>query len=272
MFSFLYKVSENRKVTRAQADQSKVIKIKFNKKKPKQIVNSVKSKQNRESDKVKYLSKDSNFFDRETVSKKVESFKMSSKGKQNGQHHLTKNRKAKKNNQKKTIKKKKKFSLSNLGVVDIKKDESDLARVKKGSPDSNSKDHIASNNDFIDEEMPLGELTRLNTQKYKFYGFYFRIRQKLEQFWGVSLKQKAEVLFKSGRRLPSGGNLITNLEITINRNGKIVSIKVLGTSGFKELDQAAIDSFNQAGPFPNPPKDLVQNGKAIINWGFVVTS
>jgi len=41
----------------------------------------------------------------------------------------------------------------------------------------------------------------------------------------------------------------------------------------KELDDAAIESFNKAGPFPNPPKDLISNsGTAIIKWGFVVKS
>jgi outer membrane biosynthesis protein TonB len=46
----------------------------------------------------------------------------------------------------------------------------------------------------------------------------------------------------------------------------------MDTSGIKELDDAAIESFNDAGPFPNPPKGLVVDGKVTIEWGFVVKS
>ena len=42
------------------------------------------------------------------------------------------------------------------------------------------------------------------------------------------------------------------------------------TSGVEELDAAAIESFNKAGPFPNPPKEMLENGRAKIEWGFVV--
>jgi hypothetical protein len=49
-------------------------------------------------------------------------------------------------------------------------------------------------------------------------------------------------------------------------------VKILGASGVKELDDAAVESFNHAGPFPNPPKDLLINDVATIEWGFVVNS
>ena len=47
----------------------------------------------------------------------------------------------------------------------------------------------------------------------------------------------------------------------------VANIIVSGT-----LDAAAIDSFNQAGPFPNPPKGMIRGGKAVVEWGFVVNS
>lgn len=72
--------------------------------------------------------------------------------------------------------------------------------------------------------------------------------------------------------MPASEDLITSLQITLNEKGQIIGVKILGTSGVKELDDAAIESFNQAGPFPNPPKDLLVNGKAVIEWGFVVKS
>ena len=102
--------------------------------------------------------------------------------------------------------------------------------------------------------------------------FYHRIRQRLEQYWGSSIQSKAKHLYKSGRRIPASENLITAITVTLDVKGNILDIKIDGTSGVKELDQAAIESFNKAGPFPNPPKGLLVDGRAVIQWGFVVKS
>lgn len=130
---------------------------------------------------------------------------------------------------------------------------------------------FAANNDFV-EEVPLGDMTNLNTTEFKYYGFYHRIRQKLEQHWGSSIKDKAKNLYRSGRRMPASENLITSVTVTLNDHGQIVDMVIEGTSGVRELDQAAIESFNKAGPFPNPPKGLLVGGRATIQWGFVVKS
>ena len=140
--------------------------------------------------------------------------------------------------------------------------------IEHGSADTTG---LASNNDFV-EEIPLGDMTNLNTTEFKYYGFYLRIRQKLEQYWGSNIQSKAKNLYKSGRRLPASENLITAISVTIDDRGNIVDIKIDGTSGIRELDQAAIESFNKAGPFPNPPKGLLVGGRAVIQWGFVIKS
>jgi protein TonB len=118
----------------------------------------------------------------------------------------------------------------------------------------------------------LGDFTQLNTVEYKYYGFFNRIRLKLEQFWGRSLKDKAEALYKSGRRLPASDQYVTSLVITMSADGQIIQVQVKSSSGVRELDDAAIDSFKAAGPFPNPPQGLIVDGKATIEWGFVVKS
>jgi protein TonB len=184
------------------------------------------------------------------------------------------------------------LSLSELGTIQLSKIEEDenlktealeemnrkvaqaaskknsALGVEKGSADTTG---LAQNNDFI-EDVPLGDMTNLNTTEFKYYGFYHRIRQKLEQYWGSTIQSKAKNLYKSGRRLPASENLITAIAVTLDDKGNIVDIKIEGTSGIRELDQAAIESFNKAGPFPNPPKGLLVGGRATIQWGFVVKS
>jgi protein TonB len=140
--------------------------------------------------------------------------------------------------------------------------------IAKGSKDETG---FSRNNDFV-EDIPLGDMTNLNTTEFKYYGFYHRIRQRLEQYWGSSIQSKAKNLYKSGRRLPASENLITAITVTLDDRGQILDIKIDGTSGVRELDQAAIESFNKAGPFPNPPKGVLIGGRAVIQWGFVVKS
>ena len=130
---------------------------------------------------------------------------------------------------------------------------------------------VAANNDFI-EDIPLGDVTNLNTTENKYYGFYHRIRQKLEQYWGSNIHAQARKLYKAGRRMPASDNLITAVTVVLSEKGQIIDIKIEGSSGIRELDQAAVESFNKAGPFPNPPKGLLIGGRAIISWGFVVKS
>jgi TonB family protein len=143
--------------------------------------------------------------------------------------------------------------------------------AKIGQNTTPKKATVSASNDYI-QEIPLGDFTHVNTTEFKFFGFYHRIRQKLEQFWGRSIQEKAAALHRAGRRLPASEDLITSLRITLDEKGQIVKVKVLSTSGVRELDDAAIESFNKAGPFPNPPKDLLVEGEATIEWGFVVKS
>lgn len=91
-------------------------------------------------------------------------------------------------------------------------------------------------------------------------------------FWGTNIQEQAEKLMKKGRSIASDQNHITALLIELNEKGEIVDVSVDSPSGVRELDNAAIRTFNQAGPFPNPPKGMIKNGRAKIKWSFVVNS
>lgn len=237
----------------------------------KQIVQSEDSA-SQEKKKEAFLSDKDRSFERQTVAKNVESFNRAAKGNASVTHKA----------QSKEASAKKKSNLKDLKLADIGIEAGDPSPQKASrNPASESvkglengeitASGLSATNDYV-EEVALGDFTHLNTVEYKFYGFFHRIRQKLEQFWGKSIQEKAEAIFRSGRRLPASENLITNLQVTLNEKGEIVAVKIKGASGVKELDDAAIESFNQAGPFPNPPKELLVNGKATIDWGFVVKS
>ncbi len=216
-------------------------------------------------------------YDRQTIASKNGSFKPAGLGEKNGsQSH----QEIQENQQKLTDRQKhapsKTLSLGDLGKFSIntviekqkknQKSQLPMEGIQRGSQQSIG---LAQNNDFI-EDVPLGDASNLNTTENKYYGFYHRIRQRLEQYWGSTIQSKAKSLYKSGRRLASNENLITAITVTLDERGNILDIKIDGTSGIRELDQAAIESFNKAGPFPNPPKGLLVGGRAVIQWGFVV--
>lgn len=166
----------------------------------------------------------------------------------------------------------KKVSLQDTANNELEKMIKDSNGAALGAQNgAKGKIGLAQNNDFV-EEIPLGEMTQLNTQEFKYFGFYNRIKLQLEQFWGRSINEKARALYRSGRRMPASDNMITSVTVILNEKGQIVNIKIDGSSGVRELDHAAVESFKKAGPFPNPPKGLVVDGRAVIQWGFVVRS
>ncbi len=230
----------------------------------KQIVNSeVANKEKVEN--AKYLSQFDNKTDRETIAKKVDSFYRGAK-QDSAAQQKSKQAKAQKKN-----------AVPNLKLADVGLGLEQLAkievakRIQKSSETNSELARASSNNDYI-KNTNLGDITNLNTAEYKYYGFYARIRMQLEQYWSSELKAKSQGLFKKGRSIASGQELITNLEITIDQAGKIKKVVIVTTSGVQEIDEAAIDAFEKAGPFPNPPKDMVTTGEATLRWGFVVRS
>lgn len=235
----------------------------------KKIVRSEES-ESTEKKENSYLSDKDRSFNRQTRARKVDLFEKAAQGTDNLPQAGT--------NQTGEHSPVKKLSLSKLGAAagdaqPLRQAAREYAQAKQGvkSGDPSSSRGISSTNDYIDE-VALGDLTQLNTVEFKYYGFYHRIRQKLEQFWGRSIQEKAEELFEGGRRIPANEEHVTSLQVVISKEGKILDIKVQGSSGVREFDDAAVESFNQAGPFPNPPQDLVVDGKVVIHFGFLVRS
>jgi len=242
-------------------------------KKTKQIVNTETSK-NKTVVNPRFNSETNNSFDRETRSAKTGIFKLAAEG--------ARNVRAKKDEQiiKKVKKKKVKtlifsdFGVSATEEVVFEKNQKvavNNSRKRGLANGHKTGEGLGQTSDYL-EDIPLGDFTRLNSQEYQYYGFYNRIRIKLEQYWGNNIQETAQKISKQGRSIASDANLITGLTISLNSRGEIVDIEVQSPSGVKELDDAAIESFNKAGPFPNPPTGMLKNGRARIEWGFVVNT
>lgn len=137
--------------------------------------------------------------------------------------------------------------------------------AQKGTEASRTDDYLKNVNQ--------GAETMLNTREFKYYTYYTRIRRQLSQHWEPSVRGRLDKMFKQGRRIASDQDHITKLLIVLSERGTLVKVQVLTESGVHDLDEAAIDAFRAAAPFPNPPKGIIESdGTVKIRWDFVLES
>ena len=119
--------------------------------------------------------------------------------------------------------------------------------------------------------MKEGEVSALNTKEFVFFSYFERVRQQLDQAWQPILKANVQRLIKAGRHLASNADYTTRTLVSLNQKGEILRVQILEESGTFDLDQAAVDALNKAGPYPNPPKGLIDSsGTVQIRWDFIL--
>jgi TonB family protein len=152
----------------------------------------------------------------------------------------------------------KSIKLKDLGVGQAKPQP--LAAAGDGAPE----DHL--------DGYKSGAETMLNTVEYKYYGFFQRIRERLDLAWTKTLRERLLKFYRSGRQLAGGMDHETLVQVTMNGQGEIIKVDVIGDSGTQTLDDAAVQAFNDAGPFPNPPRGLVTESGGVIQiqWAFIL--
>lgn len=132
-----------------------------------------------------------------------------------------------------------------------------LANMQALSGDFTSNDHLP--------EMERAKSTVLNANAYKFADFFNTVKRQVERHWRPS-----EVYL---RRDPSGQlygvkDRYTVLRVELDPTGKIRSVVSTRPSGLDFLDEEAKRAMNAAGPFPNPPQGLVEDGSIRFEFGF----
>ena len=123
------------------------------------------------------------------------------------------------------------------------------------------------------KDKSIGVETILSTKEFKYYTYFNRIRKQLTQHWEPKVRDKLTKMFRQGRTIASEQDRTTKLLIILNQQGVLVNVQLVSDSGVKDLDEAAIESFRSASPFPNPPKGIVDpDGTVKIRWDFILES
>ena len=124
--------------------------------------------------------------------------------------------------------------------------------------------------DYIKDLDPSLE-TMLSTREFIYYTYYRRIRQQLNQYWNPEIQETVKKIYATGRQLASDSDKITRCLVTLDRNGKLLKVQIIGQSGVRDLDEAAVRAFRYAAPFPNPPSGMVESDGTIqIRWDFIL--
>ena len=140
-----------------------------------------------------------------------------------------------------------------LSLKDLKLNRQELARALGSRV-----------NDYL-KGVDQGKQTLLNSKRWRFATFFNRVKRQVAQNW------HPDVVYK--RRDPTGHvygfkDRLTILRVRLTSDGKLKEVHLENASGVGFLDDEALAAFRAAGPFPNPPKGLVDRSTGVISFRF----
>ena len=110
------------------------------------------------------------------------------------------------------------------------------------------------------DESPDKELISIDTQELKYADYFATIKEHIFQVWTYPVEALKKGITGKG-----------SLKLTINRDGNLVDINVVNSSGHKILDEATIKAFKEASPF-KPIPDTLNKDKLVISTTFSYNS
>lgn len=165
----------------------------------------------------------------------------------------------------------KKLSLEDFRVEDSP--ENIKSGIEKPRDFSKSERHDFSDGEFVDwsgdfeKDKKIAKETNLNSSQYKYYSFYHRIRQQVEQNW-ISLLTNE---YKNQISIDRGGILETILVLKMDKNGNIIEVLLTTPSGSYPADTLAKSVFSVLKNFPNPPVQMFNEKEFVyIKYGFIL--
>jgi periplasmic protein TonB len=116
--------------------------------------------------------------------------------------------------------------------------------------------------DYIDEDLEVGDAIDLNTQEYRFIGYFSGLRKSIELVWGYP-REAAMRGFEGS----------VALRFNISKDGYASRVKVVKSSGHKVLDQAILNAVKLASPYAPLPEDFEKENLQVTGtFTYVLSS
>ncbi|MGE3387494.1 MAG: TonB family protein [Bdellovibrionales bacterium] len=136
--------------------------------------------------------------------------------------------------------------------------------------DEGKQNQAAQTDDYL-KDVAVDMQTMLSTREFVYYTYYSRIKERIRQHWEPTVRGKVKMIYRQGRSIASSKDHVTQVVITLNNLGELMRVDVVTPSGLEQLDDAAVEAFRAAQPFPNPPRGLINDDGVIqIRWDFVL--
>jgi len=150
--------------------------------------------------------------------------------------------------------------LSQLGVPLFKNEPKQKVEQESIQPEEEGGDQA-----LLEKDLPQGSENLLSSEQSVFYSFYSRLYQAVGPVWQSRIRQ-----VPYSRRIPSG-EYVTQVEVLLDRGGRLVDIRYIKSSGITDFDQAVDSAWKRIGKFPNPPSGLIESdGLVHTGWTFTV--
>lgn len=121
--------------------------------------------------------------------------------------------------------------------------------------------------DYLPDVDNEGDTNLLNTRKFRYWDFFQRVRKRVRSEWNPAGAWRSRD--PTGKRYGVRDRL-TVVRVKLQPDGKLADIRIQKRSGLGFLDDEARRAFVAAGPYPNPPRGLVnRSGVVEFKFGFM---
>jgi TonB family protein len=112
-----------------------------------------------------------------------------------------------------------------------------------------------------------GEATFLNTNQWKYAGYFNRIGQQLQIQWRSEGQAQVEARDPTGQRFLYKDRFVV-MDVTLDDHGAVRDVRVVRSTGIDFLDRVAVDMFKRAEVFANPPAGIIDaSGRIQLTYG-----
>jgi TonB family protein len=113
-----------------------------------------------------------------------------------------------------------------------------------------------------------GDDTALNTKGWEFASFFSRVKSMVERYWhpDIEFQQRDPHGNIYGRK-----DRTTVLLVVLKPDGELQNAYIMDPCGATFLDDEAKEAVEQAAPFPNVPRGLIDRNDGLVKFRFYFT-